>query len=57
MSRNIGQRFFGLGGIALWTLLAAMPGAKGKVLDYTVWHEEATRSAVSFAAVSFTREG
>ncbi len=40
---------------ALWTLLAVVPGARGKVLDYEVWHEEPTRSAVSFAAVAFTK--
>jgi hypothetical protein len=52
-----GNQFNVCGFSALWTLLAALPGAKGKVLDYTVWHEEATHSAVSFAAVSFIREG
>ena len=40
---------------ALWTLLAVLPGVRGTVLDYDVWHEEPTRSAVSFAAVAFTR--
>jgi AmmeMemoRadiSam system protein B len=40
---------------SLWTLLAVMPGIRGTVLDYEVWHEEPTRSAVSFAAVTFTR--
>jgi hypothetical protein len=39
---------------ALWTLLAVLPGIRGTVLDYEVWHEEPTRSAVSFAAVVFT---
>lgn len=38
---------------ALWTLLAVLPGIRGTVLDYNVWHEEPTRSAVSFAAVTF----
>jgi hypothetical protein len=38
---------------ALWTLLAVLPGIRGTVLDYEVWHEEPTRSAVSFAAVAF----
>ncbi len=41
---------------ALWTLLAALPGVRGTTLDYDVWHEEPTRSAVSFAAVAFTRD-
>jgi hypothetical protein len=49
-----GNRFKVCGFSALWTLLAALPGLKGKVLDYQVWHEEATESAVSFASVSFT---
>ena len=40
---------------SLWTLLAVVPGIRGTVLDYQVWHEEPTRSAVSFAAVTFTR--
>jgi AmmeMemoRadiSam system protein B len=52
-----GNQFNVCGFSALWTLLAALPEARGKVLDYTVWHEEATSSAVSFAAVSFIREG
>ncbi len=39
----------------LWTLLAVLPGIRGTVLDYAVWHEDPTRSAVSFAAVAFTR--
>lgn len=49
-----GNRFKVCGFSALWTLLAALPGVKGKVLDYQVWHEEATESAVSFASVSFS---
>lgn len=39
---------------ALWTLLAVLPASRGTLLDYEVWHEEPTRSAVSFAAVAFT---
>jgi len=38
---------------ALWTLLALLPGVEGTVLDYGIWHEEPTRSAVSFASVAF----
>lgn len=41
---------------ALWTLLAVLPGIRGTVLDYDIWHEEPTRSAVSFAAVAFTSD-
>jgi AmmeMemoRadiSam system protein B len=40
---------------SLWTLLAVVPGIRGTVVDYEVWHEEPTRSAVSFAAVTFNR--
>lgn len=40
---------------ALWTLLAVAPAIRGTVLDYDIWHEEPTRSAVSFAAVAFAR--
>ena len=52
-----GNRYRICGFSALWTLLAVMPGLKGRVLDYQVWHEEATRSAVSFAAVAFSSPG
>jgi AmmeMemoRadiSam system protein B len=50
------NRFKVCGFSALWTLLAALPGVRGKVLDYQIWHEEPTQSAVSFAAVAFHRE-
>jgi len=50
------NRFKVCGFSALWTLLAALPGVRGKVLDYKIWHEEPTQSAVSFAAVAFHRE-
>lgn len=39
---------------ALACLLEVLPSCKGHVLGYEMWHEEATRSAVSFAAVAFT---
>ncbi len=52
-----GNRYRVCGFSALWTLLAALPGIRGTVLDYAVWHEDPTRSAVSFAAVSFGRAG
>ncbi len=50
-----GNRFRVCGFSALWTLLALLPGVRGAVLDYGVWHEEPTRSAVSFAATAFHR--
>ncbi len=48
-----GNRYKVCGFSALWTLLSVLPGLRGRLLDYRVWHEEATRSAVSFAALSF----
>ena len=50
---NVGNRFRVCGFSALWTLLALLPGIRGTVLDYGVWHEEPTRSAVSFTATAF----
>ncbi|GAB4366694.1 MAG: AmmeMemoRadiSam system protein B [Deltaproteobacteria bacterium] len=47
------NRFRICGFSALWTLLAVSPGIRGTVLEYGLWHEEPTRSAVSFAAVAF----
>jgi len=49
-----GNRYRVCGFSTLWTLLAVLPGIRGTVLDYDVWHEDPTRSAVSFAAVAFT---
>ena len=50
---SAGNRFRVCGFSSLWTLLALLPGARGTVLDYGVWHEEPTRSAVSFTATAF----
>jgi len=36
---------------ALACLMALFPGAQGECLDYAFWEEEATQSAVSFAAI------
>jgi AmmeMemoRadiSam system protein B len=52
---NVGNRFRACGFSALWTLLALLPGVRGIVLDYGIWHEEPTRSAVSFTATAFHR--
>jgi hypothetical protein len=52
---NVGNRFRACGFSALWTLMALLPGVRGTVLDYCVWHEEPTRSAVSFTAAAFHR--
>jgi AmmeMemoRadiSam system protein B len=39
---------------AMACLSEVLPLAKGQVLGYEIWHEQPTRSAVSFAAVGFT---
>ncbi|MDY6857345.1 MAG: AmmeMemoRadiSam system protein B [Thermodesulfobacteriota bacterium] len=39
---------------ALACMLEVLPQCKGKVFDYQIWHEEASRSAVSFSSVVFT---
>lgn len=39
---------------ALACLLEILPVCEGELLDYQMWHEAATRSAVSFSAVAFT---
>ena len=41
---------------ALACLLEILPPCKGYLLGYEMWHEEATRSAVSYAAVAFTKQ-
>ncbi|MBN2123645.1 MAG: AmmeMemoRadiSam system protein B [Deltaproteobacteria bacterium] len=53
-SRRVEDRFNVCGFSALACLLEVLPRAEGHVLDYQTWHEEPTRSAVSFAAMSFT---
>ncbi len=54
-ARRVADRYHvcGLGPLTL--LLLALPGLRGTVLDYRFWHEAATRSAVSFAAVALSR--
>jgi len=39
---------------ALACLMEVLPPCRGQLLAYRTWHEEATRSAVSFAAMVFT---
>ena len=48
-----GDRYNVCGFLALATLLEALPGVGGRVLDHLVWHEEPTRSAVSCAGMVF----
>ncbi len=53
-SRNVNDQFNVCGFSALACMLEILPPCKGEVLGYQLWHEEATRSAVSFAAILFT---
>jgi AmmeMemoRadiSam system protein B len=53
-SRNVKDQFNVCGFSALACLLEILPPCKGQILDYKIWHEEPTRSSVSFAAVVFT---
>jgi len=53
-SRKVEDQFNVCGFSALACLLEILPSSKGQILDYERWHEEPTRSAVSFAAVVFT---
>jgi AmmeMemoRadiSam system protein B len=53
-SREVKDQFNVCGFSALACLLEILPPCKGQILDYERWHEEPTRSAVSFAAVVFT---
>jgi AmmeMemoRadiSam system protein B len=41
---------------ALACLLEILPRCRGDILDYDMWQEEATRSAVGFAAAAFSEE-
>ncbi len=53
-SRRVKDRYHVCGFAALACLLEVLPGSQGQILQYEIWHEEATRSAVSFASVVFT---
>jgi AmmeMemoRadiSam system protein B len=54
-SARVQDRFNVCGFSALACLMEVLPSCKGHILNYRVWHEEATRSAVSFAAMAFER--
>lgn len=54
-SGRVEDRFNVCGFSAMACLLEVLPLSKGKVLDYNIWHEQPTRSAVSFAAVVFRK--
>ncbi len=54
-SIRVEDRFNVCGFSAMACLLEVIPPSKGRVLNYRCWHEEATRSAVSFASVVFLK--
>lgn len=51
--QNNGNRYNVCGFSALAVLMELLPGRKGHLLGYDFWMEEATQSAVSFAALAF----
>jgi AmmeMemoRadiSam system protein B len=55
-SRNVKDQFNVCGFSVLACLLEILPPCKGQIVAYERWHEEPTRSAVSFAAVIFTQQ-
>lgn len=52
-SAGVNDEYNVCGFSALACLLEILPPSKGEILDYQIWHEQPTRSAVSFAAVVF----
>jgi len=52
-SRRVNDQFNVCGFSALACLCEVLPASDGKVLHYETWHEEPTRSAVSFGAMLF----
>ncbi|MBP1769087.1 MAG: hypothetical protein H6P98_3202 [Candidatus Aminicenantes bacterium] len=55
--RKTGDRYNVCGFSTLASLLDVLPGVKGRLLEYEFWREEATQSAVSYAAIALTLEG
>ena len=53
-SKRVNDQFNVCGFSALACLLEILPQCQGELLHYEIWHEEPTRSAVSFASVAFT---
>jgi MEMO1 family protein len=53
-SGKVKDRYNVCGFAALACLLEVLPPCRGHFLGYEIWHEEATRSAVGFAAMVFT---
>ena len=56
-SREINDRYHVCGFSALACLLEILPPSQGHLLDYGIFREEATQSAVSFAAALFVGRG
>ncbi len=54
-SRRVEDQFNVCGFSAMACLMEVLPPSEGKIVDYHIWHEEPTRSAVSFAAVVFRK--
>lgn len=52
---RVDDRFNVCGFSSLAFLLEILPRGRGWLLDYDVWREEPTRSAVSFAGLAFTK--
>jgi hypothetical protein len=50
-SRKTGDMYNVCGFSTLASLLDILPGMKGRLLDYEFWRDEATQSAVSYAAI------
>ena len=53
-SRSVRDQYNVCGFSALACLLEVLPRCRGNILNYQIWHDEATRSAVSFSSVVFT---
>jgi AmmeMemoRadiSam system protein B len=53
--RRAGDRFNVCGFSTLATLLDILPGVEGRLVDYDFWREDATQSAVSYAAIVLRR--
>lgn len=54
-SARVDDRFNVCGFSSLAFLLEILPRGRGWLLDYDIWREETTRSAVSFAGLAFTK--
>jgi hypothetical protein len=49
-SKKVEDRYHVCGFPVLAALLEILPEVKGKILDYQIWHESQTRSAVSYVS-------